>query len=868
MCSGQLLIDFEEKGTEDWVSCRPFSWDTSAVDALSGRFSLMHVYDNPDPGHDQISVCIDSLNIEAGDTDWQFKIRYGYDPSSVNNWAVFLISDGDATEMHPGGNISGYAIGVNYHGSDDLLKLWKIRKGEGIPLITTGLNWEEEIEKNIAIIDVSRSLMGEWKIFVGRQESSYQMIETGSGMDEETVEMQHFGLYYKYSSRQDQKIWIDDILINGAFFRDTTPPELVNIKICDSRTLFLFFSEKLDTMSLKNIKNFFVIPESGYPSEIIVIQQDQLKLVFEHDFPDGQSCKLQISNLKDQKGNMLSSGEYEFTYYIPKKNDIIFSEIMADPLPSIGLPEYEYIELYNHSDYHIDMKGWAIECGKTIRQFPDILFQSGEYLLLVDEDAEEIFSHYGNSVPLFTSRTSLPNSGAMIKIRDQNCNLICWLNYSREWFSNDYYRSGGWSLELIDPDRICGGGENWSESVDLSGGTPGRINSVNGFNPDTVSPRISFVEIRGDTVLEIVFTEPMDSSTQYLPDNFYIDHDIGYPAKIVLQDPAYQSVLLVLNNPLQPGTVYHLSVSDELKDCVGNRLNIPEPVKIGKPELPLKGNILISEIMFDPLPGKAEFLELFNHSEKIIDLGYLVVAKRDEQTGIISSWTSVYEGNRLFFPGEFLLLTSDILSMVSGYTRIGGTLIEVPDIPVFNDNRGIVVIMDIWLNIIDEFGYHHQMHFSLLNGTEGISLERISYDQPAGDPNNWHSAAENTGFSTPGYCNSQSVSNINIHSGIKIKPEIFTPDNDGKDDFTGIWYSFDYPGCVMSVWIFDPAGRLIRKITDNQLVGTSGCITWDGVDDHGQRARMGIYLVFIRIFDIEGRVRKVKKTCVLSVGRK
>ncbi len=862
------MIDFEEKGTEGWISSSLFSWDTSAVGALSGRFSLMHVYDNPDPGHDQISICIDSLNVEAGNAEWQFKIRYGYDPSPVNNWAVFIVSDGDATEMHPGGYASGYAIGVNYHGSDDLLKLWKIGNGEGIPLITTGCNWQEEIGNDMAVISVSRSVKGEWKIFVGRQGILNQMIEAGSGMDEGTVEMQHFGLYYKYSSRQDQKIWIDDILINGTFFRDTTPPELINIEIFDSRTLCLFFSEKIDTVSLKNIKNFFVMPEPGYPSAIIVIQQDQLKLVFETDIPDGKSCKLQISDLKDQKGNVLPAGEYEFMYYIPKKNDVIFSEIMADPLPSIGLPEYEYIELYNRSDYNINMKGWTVECGKTIRQFPDILLQSGAFLLLVDEDAEEIFSNYGNCVPLFTSRTSLPNSGAMIKLWDQNRNLICWLNYSNEWFSNDYYRSGGWSIERIDPDRICGGGENWSGSIDLSGGTPGSMNSVNGLNPDTIRPRISFVEIPEDSILEIVFTEPMDSSTQYLPNNFYIDHDIGYPEKIVLQEPAYQSVLLVLNDPLRPGIVYRISVSDELKDCAGNRLNVPEPVKTGKPELPLKGDILISEIMFDPLPGKTEFLELYNHSEKVIDLGYLIVAKRDEQTGIISSWTPVYKGSRLFFPGEFLLLTSDIFSMVSGYTRTGGTLIEVPDMPVCNDSRGTVVIMDMWLNIIDEFGYHREMHFSLLNGTEGISLERISYDRPASDLDNWHSASENTGFSTPGYSNSQSVSNINIHSGIKIEPEIFTPDNDGKDDFTSIWYSFGYKGCVMSIWIFDTTGRLIRKLTDNQLVGTSGCITWDGLDDHGQRARMGMYLVFIRFFDLEGRVREIKKTCILSVRRK
>ena len=90
ICTGQLYIDFEQGGIAGWISSRPFSWDTSALDALSGRFSLKHVYDNPDPGHDQISFCVDSLNVEAGETEWQFKIRHDYNPSSANSWVVFL----------------------------------------------------------------------------------------------------------------------------------------------------------------------------------------------------------------------------------------------------------------------------------------------------------------------------------------------------------------------------------------------------------------------------------------------------------------------------------------------------------------------------------------------------------------------------------------------------------------------------------------------------------------------------------------------------------------------------------------------------------------------------------------------------------
>jgi len=42
---------------------------------------------------------------------------------------VYLAADDDASGMYPAaGEASGYAVGVNFTGSDDLLKLWKINK--------------------------------------------------------------------------------------------------------------------------------------------------------------------------------------------------------------------------------------------------------------------------------------------------------------------------------------------------------------------------------------------------------------------------------------------------------------------------------------------------------------------------------------------------------------------------------------------------------------------------------------------------------------------------------------------------------------------------------------------------------------------
>jgi len=166
--------------------------------------------------------------------------------------------------------------------------------------------------------------------------------------------------------------------------------------------------------------------------------------------------------------------------------------------------------------------------------------------------------------------------------------------------------------------------------------------------------------------------------------------------------------------------------------------------------------------------------------------------------------------------------------------------------------------------VLDDFSYNEDMHFSLLVTTEGVSLERISVDQPTNEDSNWHSAAQTVGFATPGYKNSQFLDKSDLTEEITVSPEIFSPDNDGKDDLLEISYKFGQPGFVATITIFDAKGRTACKLVQNELLGSSGSFMWDGTEDNGQLALKGVYLVYIQVFNLNGNLKEYKKTCVLA----
>jgi hypothetical protein len=181
------------------------------------------------------------------------------------------------------------------------------------------------------------------------------------------------------------------------------------------------------------------------------------------------------------------------------------------------------------------------------------------------------------------------------------------------------------------------------------------------------------------------------------------------------------------------------------------------------------------------------------------------------------------------------------------------------------EKSGTLALLDNNLKILDQFGYSSDLHFQLLTITEGVSLERIHDDKPTNLADNWHSAAADAGFATPGYENSQAFKGNEISPAeIWVEPEVFTPDNDGTNDYVTLNYLFDKPGYVATILVFDSRGRIIKQLANNLLLGTRGMLTWDGINADGRLEDAGIYVFYTEVFVTSGEVFRYKKTFVLA----
>jgi hypothetical protein len=646
---------------------------------------------------------------------------------------------------------------------------------------------------------------------------------------------------------------------------DNDSPAVDYMEILSDNQLRVVFAEPGTEECILEQLNYSVNNGIGNPNSVLPSTDFmEVELLFSESFPVETELVLTVVNIGDKCGNLMPSTDIDFLYYVVKSNDIVINEIMADPEPSIELPEYEYIEIYNTSDFEIDLTGWKLIIGTSEKVIPSAKIGSGEYIILCDDEAELEFQAYLKTI-IFSSFPSIPNSEQTITLRNKLDQIINTVHYTDEWYKDDYKAEGGWSLEQIDPMNPCGGTNNWIASESDLGGTPGQINSVNASNPDLESPELLNITLIENNKIRLFFNESIDSISAMQLTNYNVDFGVGNPTQVTLVGPDYKSLFLEFTNDFSSNSIYTCEIAGGIFDCSGNEIAEKNTAKFGISESPTLNDIVINEVLFNPFPDGSDFIEIYNRSEKIIDLRDVYIATYNSNEAVYDNVQQISTNGYLLFSGDYLLISEDPENIKSWYyTENPEGFLTISKLPTFNDDEGRIILIDRILNLIDDLEYTEDMQFALLATKEGVALERINFERPTNDKTNWHSASEMVGFATPAYKNSQFLEAEDIKEIVQVEPEVFSPDNDGFEDFANINFLLSEPGYVANIKIYDSKGRLIRYLANNQLLGVNETITWDGLDEKSQKAYVGIYVVFIELFDLEGNVKQYKETVVVA----
>ncbi|MDR1950793.1 MAG: lamin tail domain-containing protein, partial [Bacteroidales bacterium] len=268
----------------------------------------------------------------------------------------------------------------------------------------------------------------------------------------------------------------------------------------------------------------------------------------------------------------------------------------------------------------------------------------------------------------------------------------------------------------------------------------------------------------------------------------------------------------------------------EVKVCTMQEDPIPEP-----PIVIENLDVVISEIMFNPPTGSAEYMEIFNRSEQDIPFSELRLGRFNTQEQL-SGVLVITANPDLILPSKTYAVLSRTPEILVQFHDVcaDAILVTMPNLPALSNTSGRYAITRKDSSFIDEMYYHSSMHFALLAETKGISLERLSFEKSGTDPNNWHSASKTSGYATPGCPNSQGIFAIETEKIFEIYPSLISP-NDDFNNILSLSYNLETSGFTGNIRIFNSNGRMVKHLVKSELLGTQGTYFWNGLSEQNTK---------------------------------
>lgn len=663
-------------------------------------------------------------------TAWLFDIRLAFSPSPNNYARVYLAANHSSYEAIT----QALFLQFGESGQGDAIELfWQDETGTHSICRSADTLIASAFAMHIEV----KHADGQWQLWGRAAHNSHtQLLATGQATYALPTTT-HFGLLCHYTASNGKRFYFDNIKV-ATYSPDLQAPHLRYVTSEDSHSIRLIFSESMQQAQLNDSSHYHIEnvgqaqeANSSYFQQHVVLRFAS-PLHAEHDYA------LHLTGLQDVAGNNMADTTLIFKYHVASTLDILFNEMMVDPIPPVGLPEAEYVELYNASEVAICLQGWQMHINNTSYPFEASVIPAHSYLLLCKNDAVASLQAYGNCVGF--SSFSLPNAGAQLRLSSPQHSSIHAVRYNKTWYHDPNKDDGGWSLAQINPHNSCGGGLNWQASAHELGGSPAQQNAH--WNTTVVEPKMSQLLVNDNSSLSLHFNQQMQIDELQDPSHYSVDKGIGHPFQVMITDTAH-SILLLFQQPLQQATTYQLTIEGLLHNCIGQAMSTPPHTSFMLNKIAESGDILIHEVMPDPLPSQGlppyEYIELYNTANAPISLAQWQLHIDDKKLRLPA---------QLIAPHSYLLLcgssSAEALSSYAPTQALAGF--------VLRNTQGRISLCNADGQLIHHIAYHSNWHEDG-KADGGWSLEMIDTDSYCLSADNWGSSVAATGGS-PGHANS------------------------------------------------------------------------------------------------------------------
>jgi hypothetical protein len=543
-----------------------------------------------------------------------------------------------------------------------------------------------------------------------------------------------------------------------------------------------------------------------------------------------------------------------------RSQEIVINEFLFAPASG----EAEWIELWNCSSHSISLHGWKImdATHNPVRiASEDVTLAPGEYIVLASSlplaARWEQLTVRVLAVPGFPS---LNNTGDEIILCDSSGVTIDSVRYEASWNAK---KSA--SVERRRPNQPFTQ-SNAGPALHPDGGTPGSRNSL--------TPPDFDLSLDALTATATGFTVCVRNVGMRTPGTAEVICGCSSSAgntetrSVTFQAPAPEDSILLDFEMVCEGVVSTLAflLCDQDTNPANDtlRLELNPPIR--------KGDIQFNEIMAAPLPGKAEWVELLNRGPYPLRLDGCSLAGAPGSNGN-RTLLALPRGLPLLPPDGYLLISSDSSVFVDwpdlrNETHCIAAILGRSSLGLGNAGDEIL-LLDADGGTIDSIEYSETWHHPLVSSVAGKSLELLHPALRAQGASAWTTCVHPSG-GTPGRRNAAwtdaGITAIGQEQ-LRCAPNPFSPDGDGFEDHTIISWTLPASASLLRLRIYDAAGRCIRTVLNNDLAGRKGMTVWDGLDDEGRRARIGLYVVLAEALDAWTNTVAVAKAAVAIAAR-